>query len=129
MVVLGVAPASSQSVEIASDASQLPLLNDPARNVDSIRVTLDGSPICSILHRAGLIIHPTSLFSLAYNQLPVTADLALYPCPFYQPAFEPDQVRFVLPAQPTEVELAGAVAVTAQLGDLIYRMAISGTTD
>jgi uncharacterized repeat protein (TIGR01451 family) len=108
----------------------LPLLNDPARNVHSIEVTLDASPICEIPHIAHLIIHPTSLFSLVYNQLPVTADLALYPRPFYQRAFfESDQVRFVLPAQPAEAELAGAVAVAARLGELTYRMIISGTTD
>jgi uncharacterized repeat protein (TIGR01451 family) len=107
----------------------LSLLNNPARNVHSIEVTLDASPICRVPHRARLIVHPTSLFSLAYNQLPVTPDLARYPRPFYQRAFESDQVRFVLPAQPTEAELAGAVAVAAKLGDLTYRMVISGTTD
>ena len=107
----------------------LPLLNDPARTIHSIKVILDAHYICDIPHRARLIIHPTSLFSLAYNQLPITADLALYPRPFYQRAFEPDQVRFVLPAQPTETELAGAVAVAAKLGDLTYGMVISGTTD
>jgi uncharacterized repeat protein (TIGR01451 family) len=107
----------------------LPLLNDPARSVHSIRVALDAGLICEIPHKASLIIHPTSLFSLAYDQLPVTPDLALYPRPFYQRAFEPDQVRFVLPARPTELELAGAVAVAAKLGDLTYRMVISGTTD
>jgi len=107
----------------------LALLNDPARSVHSIRVALDAGLICELPHRANLIIHPTSLFSLAYDQLPLTADLALYPRPFYQRAFEPDQVRFVLPAQPTEAELAGAAAVAAKLGDLTYRMVISGTTD
>jgi uncharacterized repeat protein (TIGR01451 family) len=107
----------------------LPLLNDPARNVHSIKVTLDAGFLCDIPHKARLIIHPTSLFSLVYNQLPITADLALYPRPFYQRAFESDQVQFVLPTRPTEVELAGAVAVAAKLGDLTSRMVISGTTD
>lgn len=107
----------------------LPLLNDPARSAHSIRVNLDASLICEIPHKASLIIHPTSLFSLTYDQVPVAPNLALYPRPFYQRAFEPDQVRFVLPARPTEVELAGAVAVAAKLGDLTYRMVISGTTD
>jgi uncharacterized repeat protein (TIGR01451 family) len=107
----------------------LSLLNDPARNVHSIKVTLDAGLICDIPHKAQLVLHPTSLFSLVYDQLPLTADLALYPRPFYQRAFEPDQVRFVLPTQPTEAEFAGAVAVAAKLGDLTYRMVISGTTD
>jgi uncharacterized repeat protein (TIGR01451 family) len=107
----------------------LSLLNDPARNVHTIRVSLDASLLCDVPHRALLVIHPTSFFSLAYNQLPITADLALYPSPFYQRGFEPDQVRFVLPAQPTEMELSGAVAVAAKVGDLASRMVISGTTD
>jgi uncharacterized repeat protein (TIGR01451 family) len=105
------------------------LLNDSARTVHNITVTLDAGYICEIPHRARLIIHPTSLFSLAYDQLPIITDLSLYPRPFYQRAFEPDQVRFVLPARPTETELAGAVAVAAKLGGLTYRMIISGTAD
>ena len=105
------------------------LFNDPARSNYSIRVALDAGYICEVPHRARLIIHPTSFFSLAYNQLPITTDLALYPRPFYQRAFEPDQVRFVLPAQPTEMELAGAVAAAAKLNDLASRMIISGATD
>jgi uncharacterized repeat protein (TIGR01451 family) len=107
----------------------LPLLNDPARNAHSIRVILDANSLCNIPHRARLVIHTTSFFTLAYNQLPIPSDLALYPRPFYQRAFEPDQVHFVLPARPTEMELSGAVAVAAKLGDLTSRMVISGTTD
>ena len=104
------------------------LLNDPDRSSHSIQITLDAGLICEIPHQARLIIHPTSFFSLAYEQLPLTIDLARYPRPFYQRTFEPDQVRFVLPEQPTDKELAGAVAVAAKLGDLTYNMAISGTT-
>lgn len=105
------------------------LLNDPTRIVHSIRVVLDASLICDVPHRASLIIHPTSFFSLKYDQLPVIPDLARYPRPFYQRAFEPDQVRFVLPAQLTEMDLTGAAAVAAKLGDLTYGLIISGTTD
>jgi uncharacterized repeat protein (TIGR01451 family) len=105
------------------------LLNDPTADAHSIEVTLDTSLICTIPHRARLIIHPISFLSLSYNQLPVNPDLALYPRPFYQQAFKPDQVRFVLPDQPTEAELAGAMAVAAKLGQLTQQMAISGTTD
>ena len=105
------------------------LLNDSIRRTHNIAVILDACYIYDIPHMAHLTIHPTSLFSFVYNQLPVTADLALYPRPFYQRAFEPDQVRFVLPAQPTELELREAAAVAARLGDLTSRMIISGTTD
>jgi uncharacterized repeat protein (TIGR01451 family) len=107
------------------------LLNDPvqAGRSHNIEITLDAHALCGVLHEARLIIHPTSLFSLVYSQRPVNADLALYPRPFYQRAFEPDQVRFVLPAQSTETELREAAAVAARLGDLTSQMIISGTTD
>jgi len=107
----------------------LDVLNDPARITHSIKISLDDSSLCNVLHDVRLTIHPTSLLSLVYNPLPIVADLALYPRPFYQRAFEPDQVRFVLPTRPTETDLNGAVAVAARLGSLTYRMVISGTTD
>ena len=105
--------------------------NDPywiGRN-HSVRVTLDASSICNVSHRARVVVHPTSVFSLIYTQLPITTDLALYPRPFYQRSFDPDQVRFVLPERPAEAELAGATAVAARLGSLTFGMVISGTTD
>ena len=107
----------------------LSLLNDPDRSIHRIQVTLDADSLCEVSHRASLTIHPTSLLSLDHDQFPVSPDLARYPRPFYQRAFETDQVRFVLPTQPTEMELAGALAVAAKLGDLTYGMVISETTD
>jgi uncharacterized repeat protein (TIGR01451 family) len=105
------------------------LLNYPNRLGHTIKVALDAGYICDVPHRAALIIHPTSSFSLEYDQLPVATDLALYPRPFYQRSFEPDRVLFVLSSQPTEMELAGAMATAAKLGDLAYNVTISGTTD
>lgn len=105
--------------------------NDPywAGRRHSILVTLDSSSICGISHRARLIVHPASFFRLSYGQRAVVADLGIYPRPFYQSAFEPDQVRFVLPEQPTEPELAGALAVAARLGSLTSGVVVSSTTD
>jgi len=105
------------------------LFNDPTQRTHTVQVFLDADHICEVAHTASVVIHNSSLLSLSYDQLPVTADLALYPDPLYQRAFEPDQVRFVLPTQPVEEELAGAVAVAAKLGDLTSGMGISGTTD
>jgi hypothetical protein len=126
-------PIQETSLEYARLRVPLPpsLFNDPALAGRSHRVeiTLDANIICEVAHKASLTIHPTSFFSLTYNQLPITTDLALYPRPFYQRSFEPDQIRFVLPNRPTETELAGAMAVAAQLGDLTYGMTISSTTD
>jgi uncharacterized repeat protein (TIGR01451 family) len=104
------------------------LFNDPTNRTHTIKVVLDGGYICEVPHTAALTLHTTSLFSLSYDQLPITPDLAVYPRPFQQRSFEPDQVRFVLPPVPTEMELTGAVATAAKLGDLAYDIAISGTT-
>ena len=124
-------PIKEATLEHSRLRVELPLVafNDPAPRTHNIKVTLDASPLCSVPHRARLTVHSTSLFSLNYDQLPIVADLALYPRPFYQRSFEPDQIRFVLPTQLTETDLNSAVAVATKLGNLTHRMVISGTTD
>jgi len=107
----------------------LDLLNNPLLRTHSIKVALDTSSILSIPHQARLTVHPTSFFSLVYSPFPITVDLASFPRPFYQRAFEPDKVRFVLPVQPAEVELTGAMAIAARFGDLVYPVVIGGTSD
>lgn len=95
----------------------------------TVEIILDADYICRIPHEAWVTIHPTSFFSLVYDLTPLVADLADYPRPFYQRAFEPDRVLFVLPDAPTQEELAAAAAVAAKLGDLAGGgMIISGTT-
>ncbi len=124
-------PIKEATLEHSRLRVELPLatFNDPTRRTHNIKVTLDASPLCSVPHRGRLTVHSASSFSLNYDQLSIVTDLALYPRPFYQGAFEPDQVRFVLPTQLTETDLNGAVAVATKLGDLANRMVISGTTD
>ncbi len=96
--------------------------------IHSIEITLDADYICRVPHEAWVTIHPTTFFSLVYDLTPLVADLADYPRPFYQRAFEPDRVLFVLPDTPTQEELTAATAVAAKLGDLASEMIISGTT-
>lgn len=105
------------------------LFNNPTRRTHTIRLTLNADLICRLQHEAELVIHPTSRFLFTYQQLPLTADLALYPRPFYQRAFAPDQLRFVLPEQPTPAEIQAAVTMAAKLGDLAAQLTLSGTTD
>ncbi len=106
------------------------LLTNPNRTQHVIGVTLSAGNLCEVLHRARLAIHPTSNVSLAYSQRPPALDLGRYPQPFYQQAFEPDNVRFVLPSHPTTNDLSSAAALAAKLGDLTNgRMVISATTD
>ncbi len=108
----------------------LELLNDPERRQHDIELFLDAGYLCNVPHKARMVVHPTSLFFLAYQQVPLTVDLAAYPRPFYQRAFEPDLVRFALATQATPGELAGALAIAARLGDLTNtRLDISATTD
>lgn len=94
----------------------------------TVVVVLRAHHLCAVSHTASLTIHDDSQFVLDYNRHPLTVDLALYPGPFYQKSFQPDQVRFVLPDNPTEAELAGAAAVAARLGAVAPRLTISGTT-
>ncbi|MBN1487739.1 MAG: cellulose biosynthesis cyclic di-GMP-binding regulatory protein BcsB [Anaerolineae bacterium] len=105
------------------------LLNSRAQDVHSLQFTLDASYICEIPHKARLIIHAPTILSLNYENIPIEPDLSVYPRPFYQRAFEPDAVKFVLPVALDENTLNGAVAVAAKLGGLTYNMAISSTTD
>jgi hypothetical protein len=106
------------------------LLASPVGILHTIDVTLDASLLCTVPHKAKLVIHPTSSISLTHGQRPPVLDLARYPRPFYQRAFEPDSVRFALPAKLTASDLSNALAVAAKLGDLTGdRMAIRATAD
>ena len=125
-------PITEPDLQDAHLSVELPpsLLNDPTRVSHTIEVVLDAGFLCYIPHQADLIIHSTSFFSLFYERTPIVADLALYPRPFYQDAFEPDRVQFVLPASPTQAEVSGAAVVAARLGNLTdNNLVISGTTD
>jgi hypothetical protein len=94
-----------------------------------LTISLNVSGECRDIQRASLVVKDTSRLHLIYTDMPLTLDLALYPYPFYQRSFEPDEVRFVLPPQPTSVEMEGAVTMAASLGKLTGdRMAISSTT-
>jgi len=105
------------------------VLNDGASTYHNIRLKLDAAFLCGVLHKAQLIVYPESLLSLNYSLTPYTLDLSDYPRPFYQRSFEPDQVRFVLPAQPSEVELRAAAGIAAKLGDLTSGIDIAVTSD
>lgn len=106
------------------------LLNERPGASHQIELVLDAWFLCGTLHEGKLVVHPESILSLDYTLLPLTLDLANYPLPFYQRAFDSDVVRFVLPAQPSETELRTAAIVAAELGDLTGdRVIISATTD
>lgn len=104
------------------------LLNNPARNQHVIDVAFDDKLLCAIPHEAELTIHPESTIALPYKPSPLTLDLSLYPRPFFQRAFETDQVRFVLPSAITSKDLSYALPIAAKLGNLTNnRLVISAT--
>jgi uncharacterized repeat protein (TIGR01451 family) len=105
------------------------LLANSDRTQHIIELRFNAGLLCEIPHRANLVVHPTSTISLTYSLHPLVPDLSRYPWPFYQQAFEPDNVNFVLPSQLTTNELSNALAVAARLGALSSGMSISGTTD
>ncbi len=93
-----------------------------------LTISLEVSGACHDIKQASLVVKNTSRLHLVYTDIPLKLDLALYPYPFYQQSFEPDEVRFVLPPQPTRVEMEGAVTIAAMLGQLTDdRMVISST--
>jgi uncharacterized repeat protein (TIGR01451 family) len=105
------------------------LLANSARTQHVVELQLNAGFLCEIPHRAKLVVHPTSTISLTYSRHPLAPDLSRYPWPFYQRAFKPDNVYFVLPSQSTANDLSNALAIAARLGDLATSMTISGTTD
>ncbi|GAB4534086.1 MAG: hypothetical protein Kow0063_16810 [Anaerolineae bacterium] len=106
------------------------LFNERTRSYHQIKVDLDAALLCTLAHKAQLMVHPESTLSLNYTLLPPALDLANFPRPFYQRSLEPDQVRFVLPAHPSETEVRGAAIIAGSLGSLTdNRMVISATTD
>jgi len=108
----------------------LALLDNPDKTQHDIELILDAGFLCEVPHKAKLVIHPTSFIVLNYGQRPLVLDLNRYPLPFYQRAFEPDLIRFVLPAQPTTDDVGHAVSIAAKLGDLTDNgVVISATTD
>lgn len=94
-----------------------------------LTIGLEVSGECYSIKQTSLIVKDTSSLHLVYTDIPLTLDLALYPYPFYQRSFEPDEVCFVLPPQPTPIEMKGAVTIAGRLGELTgNRMVIHSIT-
>jgi len=106
------------------------LFNERPGDRHEVNVVLNAWFLCDTAHIGKLMVHPESTLFLNYTLTPPLLDLADYPRPFSQWSFVPDQVRFILPAQPSEAEIHTAAIVAAGLGDLAgSNMVISATTD
>jgi hypothetical protein len=108
----------------------LAMLANPNQTRHQLEIIFDAGFLCNIPHKAKLVIHPTSFISLNYTQRPLSLNLVNYPQPFYQSAFEPNNVYFVLPSSLTASDLSSALAIAAKLGNLTNnQLVISATTD
>ena len=131
-LLLGTYALDARSLERVRWRIALPpdLFNEDPGDRHEINLALDAWFLCDTPHTGKLIVHPTSTLSLNYSLISPTLDLADYPRPFSQWAFEKDRVWFVLPDQPSEAEVRTATVVAAGLGDLAgSSMIISATTD
>jgi hypothetical protein len=68
-------------------------------------------------------IHSTTIFSdseltLNYTYFASSYDLADYPSPLYEEAFIEQTVNVVLPSNPSELEMEGAMALLVKLGEV-----------
>lgn len=103
------------------------LLNAKKR-LHEVEIVFDAGAVCTIPHKATLVIHPTTSLNLSYSLSSIPLDLSTYPAPFFQDAFELDEVLFALSAKSGATEIAGAVGIAAKLGDLSRNRTIISTT-
>jgi hypothetical protein len=96
------------------------ILSSESSYINTLRITLQ-TQVCEFPHISSLTVQDSSLLHFVYSEKPISLDLALYPQPiYYSYAFEPSQVRFVLPPEPTQAEVRAALMIAARLGRLTY---------
>jgi len=115
--LLEIIPLTAENADRGSVQLELPAaLLQPSRNRIAAKLNTglrcDETPTTRLI----TVIHTDSLIHLEYNLPRREPDLAIYPLPFYERTFLPSQVYFVLPANPTAVDLSTAAAISAGLG-------------
>jgi hypothetical protein len=105
--------STTLAVDLPTEALALP---PGDRSKLTINLTVSGD--CEHIKQTTLVVKDTSALHMVYTRRPLVLDLGLYPYPFYQGSLEPDQVRFVLPAQPSSQDVAAAAAIAGRLGAL-----------
>ena len=87
--------------------------------LNDLQVNLSVSAKCEEAQLTSLVIQSSSLLRFAYQEKPILLDLALFPRPFYRSrTFEPNLARLLLPADPSQTDVAAAVIVASGLGKL-----------
>jgi uncharacterized repeat protein (TIGR01451 family) len=113
------------SVDIPPDK----LISAEAESLNSLRLDFVVDEESERAMSASLIVKVSSLLYLVYQQGYWQPDLALYPMPIYQEqSFQPRDVRFILPSEPSSADLRAAAMIAARLGRLtLARLPISAT--
>jgi uncharacterized repeat protein (TIGR01451 family) len=120
----------SQGVQIVSvDIPPDRLISAEAESLNSLGLDFVVNEESEQDPSVSLIVNASSLLHLVYQQGSWQPDLALYPMPIYQEqTFQPGDVHFILPSEPSSADLRAAVMIAARLGRLTSaRLPISAT--
>ncbi len=99
------------------------------RYINNLEIRFRVSARCKEAQFASLTIRASSRFRFAYQKRPIPLDLAFYPKPLYvSRAFETPPVHFILPNEPTPLEVEAAARIAARLGMLTsYQLPIEAS--
>ncbi len=117
-------PLDDTNQDHAAIQVELPLGSDPRPRTYKLSVVFYmrvNREQCLDLQSPALwsIVHETSSIEFRYPEGEERFDLALYPYPLFpSPAVVPESVHFVLPANPTDIDLSAAAQVSAKMGQL-----------
>jgi len=107
----------TQQLRVALPPDRFLPSKDPRSN--TIQILFREYSDCESNIFSSVKIKDTSTLHLVYREGPLPVDLALFPMPIYQKmAFEPTQVRFVLPGKFDEADVRAAAVIAARLGQL-----------
>ncbi len=91
----------------------------------SLDIDWDASASCQFNLSSTVLVQPSSLLSISYAEAAVEPALAQLPYPFYSAdALEHPGTLIVLPAEPTQGQIAAALTVAAALGRFAPQQAI-----
>jgi hypothetical protein len=100
----------------------------PRRQGDLIELLFRSRGQCDWASFGILKVFSDSFFTLKYRAQTPLFDLAHYPSPIFERAFSAQTATMVLPNQPIRLQVEGALALSARLGDLTDNALVLTTT-
>jgi uncharacterized repeat protein (TIGR01451 family) len=127
--LLHIEDLESQGAQILSvDIPPDKLISAGAESLNSLGLDFVVNEESEQAPSVSLIVKASSLLHLVYQQGNWQPDLALYPMPIYQEQFQPGDVHFILPSEPSSADIRAAAMIAARLGRLTSaRLPISAT--